>query len=63
MPMYDFKCKECGELTTVILSMDNCDDAPPCEHCGGETGKFIGATFKTTVSGVRKGNYNSGDLS
>ena len=63
MPMYDFKCKKCGELTTVILSMKDCDNSPKCERCGGNTGRFIGATFRTTVNGTRKGDYNSNDYS
>ena len=65
MPMYDYKCKDekCGTATTAIRTYDTYKDCPECPKCGGETEKYITATFKTTVKGVSKGNYNSGDYS
>jgi putative FmdB family regulatory protein len=63
MPMYLYRCKACEKDTEVRRSFDDCMVCPECEHCGDETYKIINADIRTTVSGVRKGNYNSGDLS
>ncbi len=40
MPIYEYKCKECGESVELIQSVN---DAPvtKCEKCGGEMSKVL----------------------
>ncbi len=35
MPLYDYKCAQCGRITEVRHGFDHTHDAP-CTHCGGE---------------------------
>lgn len=39
--MYEYRCRKCREITTAMRSVENRDDAPECEHCGGKTRKII----------------------
>lgn len=41
MPMYEYRCQSCEEITDAIRSIDDRDNAPACEHCNGETRKII----------------------
>lgn len=41
MPRYDYRCRECGELTEAYRSIEDRDNAPPCDVCGKETRKII----------------------
>lgn len=43
MPIYEYCCRKCGELTEVILKIT---DSPPkkCEGCGGKLEKQISNT-------------------
>jgi putative FmdB family regulatory protein len=34
MPRYDYRCKECREITSVERSMKDSSDDATCEHCG-----------------------------
>ena len=45
MPIYEFQCEKCNEVSEVLLRTE---DAPPeiCEKCGGKVHKIItGMTF------------------
>ena len=57
MPLYDFKCKQCGKVKEAIVK---CDAASPACVCGGETEKLITVdhfNFYFTNGG---GTYNGG---
>ncbi len=34
MPVYDFRCQECGEVTELFLSVSSEDKKPICQSCG-----------------------------
>ena len=36
MPLYDFKCLECGGIKTQVLTISKRNDPENCE-CGGKT--------------------------
>ena len=35
MPIYDFKCQQCGGVTEIFVR--SADHAVSCPHCGGNT--------------------------
>ena len=35
MPIYEFKCRECGRLTSVFVRNMGASGEPTCQHCGG----------------------------
>ncbi len=37
MPIYEFRCTDCGHLQEVIVSGGSREIAMKCEECGGET--------------------------
>lgn len=41
MPIYRYKCKDCGEEFTVMHSMKETPEVV-CEECGAESEKIIG---------------------
>lgn len=68
MPIYDFGCPKCESVTSPILSYDEYDatEAIECTNCGTPLTKkdrIISGNIKAIVKGVRKGYYNSGDMS
>lgn len=40
MPIYEFQCKECGEIGEMAFRISDCPDAVQCT-CGGEAPKII----------------------
>ena len=57
MPIYEFKCPECGERTEVIQKIS---DAPAsqCPKCGAEMKKLFSApSFQLKGSGWYKTDY------
>lgn len=40
MPLYEYQCRDCKEVTDEYRSVEKRDDAPKCE-CGGTTDKII----------------------
>lgn len=37
MPIYEFRCVECGNLQEIIVSSTSEDVSMTCKECGGET--------------------------
>jgi putative FmdB family regulatory protein len=35
MPIYEFKCQECGRLTSVFVRTMRSSHRARCQHCGG----------------------------
>jgi len=69
MPLYTYKCKNCGKVVEKFHKM-SVDGAEKCEDCGSETLRvflptgiiFKGSGFYSTdyKSGTSKANLNSG---
>jgi putative FmdB family regulatory protein len=34
MPIYDYKCQECGEVVELLMSVPGDSEIPVCPHCG-----------------------------
>ena len=41
MPIYEYRCQTCEEITEGFNSVADRDNAPPCDSCGKETRKII----------------------
>ena len=35
MPIYEFKCRDCGRLNSVFVKTMSSETQPECRHCGG----------------------------
>jgi putative FmdB family regulatory protein len=36
MPIYEFKCQDCGRLTSIFVKSMSTDYEAACKHCGGK---------------------------
>ena len=60
MPLYDFQCKECGEVFEVTLRFSEADRMPACPKCESpKTKKVISKVASFTVSGSGSSTSNS----
>jgi putative FmdB family regulatory protein len=60
MPIYEYRCEECGKRSTSLLPRYSSPD-PPCPHCGKQAVKRLVSTFATASSGESdSGDY--GDI-
>ena len=41
MILYQYRCELCNELTDASREIEERNDCPKCEHCGGKTRKII----------------------
>jgi putative FmdB family regulatory protein len=41
MPIYEYKCKSCGRLTSQFFRSAESVRAPACQHCGGKTARAL----------------------
>ena len=41
MPIYEYKCKQCGRLTSNFVRNTSKEVAPNCQHCGGRTARAL----------------------
>lgn len=41
MPVYEYRCAECGEITSLVRSVSEHEPEVPCEHCGGRALRII----------------------
>jgi putative FmdB family regulatory protein len=41
MPIYEYKCKTCGRLTSNLVRDAAKEVAPACSHCGGKTARAL----------------------
>ncbi len=54
MPIYEYRCEECGQKSSTLLSSYSSPD-PPCPHCGKPALRRLVSTFATTGSGDLEG--------
>jgi len=53
MPLFDYMCQECGELSELLVSAGG--DDPKCRTCGSENLKKL-LSAHSSLSGSSKGN-------
>jgi putative FmdB family regulatory protein len=54
MPIYEYRCEECGKRSTSLLPSYSAPD-PPCPHCGKPGLRRLVSSFATVSSGDRDG--------
>lgn len=47
MPVYEYRCEECGKRSSTLLSSYSSPD-PPCPHCGKPALRRLVSSFATT---------------
>jgi len=60
MPIYEYRCEECGKRSSALLSSFSSPD-PACPHCGKPALKRLVSTFATVHSGEDGGDDFGGD--
>lgn len=59
MPIWDFRCKDCGNTEEWLTSREEADKVQ-CTVCGGETERLVGNTsFRLKGDGWYKDGYSS----
>jgi putative FmdB family regulatory protein len=41
MPIYEYKCRACGRLTSAFVRSAEGAREPACQHCGGKTARAL----------------------
>ena len=54
MPIYEYRCEECGKRSTSPLPSYSSPD-PPCPHCGKPALRRLVSSFATVSSGDSDG--------
>ncbi|TMC53458.1 MAG: zinc ribbon domain-containing protein [Chloroflexi bacterium] len=54
MPIYEYRCEECGKRSSSLLSSYSSPD-PACPHCGKPALRRLVSTFATVSSGETEG--------
>ena len=60
MPIYEYRCEECGKRSTSLLPSYSTAD-PPCPHCGKPALRRLVSTFATVSSGEGDGGDDFDD--
>ena len=60
MPIYEYRCEECGKRSSSLLSSYSSPD-PACPHCGKHALRRLVSTFATVSSGESDGGDDAGD--
>jgi putative FmdB family regulatory protein len=60
MPIYEYRCEECGKRSTSLLPSYSTPD-PPCPHCGKPALRRLVSTFATVSSGEGDGGDDFDD--
>ena len=50
MPIYEYACDDCHEVTEALRRMDDADAPIRCEHCGGEHTRRVQSVFAAVRS-------------
>ncbi len=56
MPVYEYRCEECGKRSSTLLGSYSSPD-PPCPHCGKPALRRLVSTFATVSSGDGDGDF------
>ena len=60
MPIYEYKCPKCGEVTSELRSMSEREDPLECPRCGAAA-EVILSRFATGKGDSRPGCWSSVD--
>ena len=56
MPIYEYRCIDCGEVSEVLTGMGSRDEVPPCKHCGSDNvERILSAAFVSVKDGMPRG--------
>ena len=50
MPIYEYKCKDCGAVFSVLQPINACRDCTACSKCGGKNTARIISGFSSSKS-------------
>ncbi len=50
MPIYEFRCADCGKVTNFFTRKINTDVVAPCEHCGSAKTSRMMSKFGRTYT-------------
>jgi putative FmdB family regulatory protein len=56
MPIYAYKCRQCGEKFESVRGMHESDDEVTCPKCGTKKPKRILSSFFSTGLSASRGN-------
>jgi len=59
MPIYEYRCEECGKRSSALLPTYSSPD-PACPHCGKPALRRLVSTFATARSGDDDGGDDFG---
>ena len=60
MPIYEYRCEECGKRSSSLLASFSSAD-PPCPHCGKLALRRLVSTFATVSSGESADEFGGDD--
>ena len=52
MPIYEYKCKACGRLTSQFFRNAETEKPPACQHCGGKTARALSRFAAPSAPGL-----------
>lgn len=56
MPIYEYKCMDCGEIFERLTGVGSRDEAVTCKHCGSDrVERILSASFFSIKSGMPRG--------
>jgi putative FmdB family regulatory protein len=62
MPIYEFKCHDCGNISEIICGVGKDEKNICCSHCGGKNLiKVVSAPASVSVKDNRSFSSNSSD--
>jgi putative FmdB family regulatory protein len=56
MPIYEFKCKKCGNIFEFLCFHSDEKENPACPSCGGKKSEKLLSVFSSSSSGADKGS-------
>jgi putative FmdB family regulatory protein len=60
MPIYEYRCDECGKKASSLLASYSSPD-PACPHCGKHALRRLVSTFATVTSGESEADFGGDD--
>jgi putative FmdB family regulatory protein len=55
MPIYEYKCMDCGEVSEILTGMGSRHERATCKHCGsGQVERILSASFISVRGGMQK---------